>query len=167
MVADRKQGHGGAFLFLYVQDQVVTAAEHPQGIGRPNGQQGQLCDRFGGLRWLVQVAPAHARKAPQAGDHRGAQRREKGVVGVRRVGFPQKGFEGFELFQEARGQLDPVHRFNQFAAREGDFVVAARRFCSAAMAASASCVRPAATSASPRRASSISSRWMRSRSRRW
>jgi hypothetical protein len=45
--------------------------------------------------------------------------------------------------------------------------LAARRCRTRARASSASKVRPAAMSARPQRASSISSRWIRSRSRRW
>jgi two-component system, NarL family, response regulator NreC len=110
VVTDGQQVHGGAHLHLGVQDQIITAAQHPQAIGRAGGQLGELRDRFGGLRRLIQVAPAHTRKSAQVRDHRVSQHRQQRVVGVRCVGFPQEGFDGVQPFQEARRQLDPVRR---------------------------------------------------------
>jgi hypothetical protein len=51
-------------------------------------------------------------------DDRAAQLIEQVVEGRARIGFDQKGFDGFEARKEAVGQLDPVKVFSNVSSRD-------------------------------------------------
>lgn len=107
---NRQQVHGGIDLRGCVEHQIVIMQVFAQCVRGTCRQRCKLRQRFGRLRWVRQVAPADARKAAQVGDDRGAQLGHQRVEGKARVGFDQESLDGFQAFQKARGQFDPLQR---------------------------------------------------------
>ena len=108
VVPDGQQVDRGAVVHGCVQHQIVAVQVLAKSMGSAGRQRGELGQRLGRLRRIVQIAPTDAREAGQVGDDRGAQLRQQVVEGKGRVCFGQERLDGVQTLQEARGQLDPV-----------------------------------------------------------
>src|SRR3989304_7671916 len=95
---------------LRIEDQVIAQQVLAQCRRRASRKASKLSQRFGRLRWLLEVAPTHARKSTQVGNNGRAQCGQQVVIGEMRVRAYQKFLDGIEPFEEACGELDSVER---------------------------------------------------------
>ena len=88
---------------LGIEGQVIARKIFAQRICRAGRKPGKQRQGFGRSGWLIKVAPAHAREAPQIGENSRAQFGQQIVIGKMRIHAIQEFLNGIEPFEETGG----------------------------------------------------------------